>query len=1540
RVADSVSLGGTVSGSLLLVVESTATGVVSGGAVDGATIRNEGSLTQSGATMLVGRNGAEFDNIGTFAMNATCSGCSFTPGLTVSGSGAAPRFVNSGTFVHSAVGNAASVQWNFDNDGDVSVAGNDVSFTHGVDGETSTGSWSGSDGGHPVFAGPFSLGADTEFDGDIKVNGSAGTTVVSAASVQGADADVQVMSGSLMLADTDAVSHLDSLEVSGSVGTVGGSGTLRVADSVSLGGTVSGSLLLVVESTATGVVGGGAVDGATIRNEGSLTQSGATMLVGRNGAEFDNIGTFSLNASCSGCSFSPGLTNGVGTVPLFRNSGILQRTAGSGEGSVFWSYENTGTIREVSGPIHFFGTPVSFAPPTEEAYGPSNAATPSIQRSCSGKPVDCATGNQYETQPDLAVGGRVLSLGLTRTYNSQLAEQQSARGTFGYGWTGTYDDHLVIDTVQRHATVFQADGSQVQFLLADDGTISAPAWVQATLVKHGDGTYTYTLPSQQAFTFASGGRLTSEADRNGNALTMTYDGGGRLATVTDSAGRSLTYTHNGDGMVASVTDPAGLEVDYGYDDGELTGVHYDGISAAQWAFDYDGEHQLTSMTDARGHTSTTDYDGQHRVTSQADALARTRTWSYGTDETTITNPGGDVTHETFEHGMPLTITRAQGTSAETTQTLTYNSSLALASSTDGNGHTTTYGYDSAGNRTSVVAPGTRTTSMTYDTHRDVTSITTPTGRTTTFVYDTHGNLTSETRTLHSDSGDVAQTTTYVYDAAGNLTSITDPLHHETVLTYGTRGDLQTSTDPLGHETSWTYDDDSRSTSATSPRGHEDGADPEDFTTTFSRDALGRLTETTDGQGRHTSSSYDALGNVTSDTDGEGRTTGYTYDAENQPTSTTQPGDATSSTTYDDNGQVTGTTDENGHTTTYTLNPASEVTAVTDPDDRTSTYTYDDAGQRIGQTDPDGRTIAYDYDAVGALTGVDYQDSGTHDLGFAYDDDGQRTSMTDATGTTSYDYDSLGRLTSTTDGNGKTIGYDYDLGDRQTALTYPAGDQVSRTYDAADQLASVTDWLDNATAYDHDADGDLTTITYPDATQDVDHWSYDHVGNPTSIEFAHDGTARGGLTSTYNDADQVTGDTPSGAITGAHSYDYDPRGRLDTQDTTDLGYDPASNLSAIGPATQSYDDADQLTHGTDTAGTTDYDYDPDGNRTSATPPSGPATTYGYDQADRMTGVDDGTDPAITYTYDADGLRASQTKSATTTHFTWDRSTTTPNLLANGSDRYVYDNEGLPLEQINDTGDVTYLHHDRLGSTRLTTTDDGTLGATYDYDATGQRTTTSGTTDTPFGYTGQYTDPDTGLIYLRARYYDPTTGQFLTRDPLEDLTRQPYGYAGGDPANNVDPNGLCSINPFSGDSCAGNVAAGILDGLTGGLSTKFAGSVLGFDADCTSFGGEFGVGHNLGVVGGLFGGGGELFGAERGVAGVITGYTKHGLAQAIARDEGRGVAPAAILDAVRSPLSKTVQKNGTILYQGKDAAVVVNTDGRVVTTWSKNSSGVRR
>jgi RHS repeat-associated protein len=112
----------------------------------------------------------------------------------------------------------------------------------------------------------------------------------------------------------------------------------------------------------------------------------------------------------------------------------------------------------------------------------------------------------------------------------------------------------------------------------------------------------------------------------------------------------------------------------------------------------------------------------------------------------------------------------------------------------------------------------------------------------------------------------------------------------------------------------------------------------------------------------------------------------------------------------------------------------------------------------------------------------------------------------------------------------------------------------------------------------------------------------------------------------------------------------------------------------------------------------------------------------------------------------------------------------------------------FEQINNTtSTVTYLHHDQAGSTRLITGSSGTVEGKCTYGAYGTPTC-EGAATTPLGYDGQYTSSDTGLIYMRARVYDPTTAQFLSVDPLDAITQTPYSYAGDDPVNDSDPSGL--------------------------------------------------------------------------------------------------------------------------------------------------------
>ncbi|HEV3322579.1 MAG TPA: RHS repeat-associated core domain-containing protein [Solirubrobacteraceae bacterium] len=86
--------------------------------------------------------------------------------------------------------------------------------------------------------------------------------------------------------------------------------------------------------------------------------------------------------------------------------------------------------------------------------------------------------------------------------------------------------------------------------------------------------------------------------------------------------------------------------------------------------------------------------------------------------------------------------------------------------------------------------------------------------------------------------------------------------------------------------------------------------------------------------------------------------------------------------------------------------------------------------------------------------------------------------------------------------------------------------------------------------------------------------------------------------------------------------------------------------------------------------------------------------------------------------------------------------------------------------------------------------GATEATTTYDPYGNVTGSTGMATTPLGYDGQYTNADTGLLYLRARSYDPKTAQFVSPDPIVEITRAPYEYSYDNPLAFVDPSGLAS------------------------------------------------------------------------------------------------------------------------------------------------------
>ncbi|HTA05912.1 MAG TPA: RHS repeat-associated core domain-containing protein [Solirubrobacteraceae bacterium] len=1044
------------------------------------------------------------------------------------------------------------------------------------------------------------------------------------------------------------------------------------------------------------------------------------------------------------------------------------------------------------------------ATPTE-GYGQGNGGEPKRKSCFAGEPVNCATGNETQTQRDLWTGGRGPALQLIRTYNSQLARSEGSPGPFGFGWSGSFSAHMQISEETDVATVVQDDASTVRFAPSEGGWVPLSRLVQATLAKEGSE-YLYTLPSRTVLRFDGSGQLLSETDRSGNALTMTRGGGGRLEAVTDSAGRKITLTYNGEGRVASAKDPMGHVVKYTYEVGCLTSVTDPGEASPAWKFKYNGSHELTEETDGRGHTVTSEYDGSGRVVVQADALSRERKWEYAgseaSPETTITEPNGSKTVETFNAlDEPTSVTRASGTEEAATRHYEYNEEGELIGAIDPTKHRVSYEYDAAGDLTGEQNADGDTRQWSYDSTHDVISSTTPRGEATTTERDANGNAIKVSRPA---PGGETQSIKLKYAANGDLESVEDPLKRTTKYEYDSNGARTAEIDPEGDERTWAYDADSNETSTVSPRGHEAGAEESKFTTTIERDAQERPIKVTDPLKHETKYAYDADGNLESETDPIGNVTSYSYDADDEPISVKEPSGTVTETEYDSEGQVSAQIDGEEHTTKYTRNGLGEVTEVKDPLGRKTLEEYDAAGNLTKLTDATKRTTKYSYDPANRLSEVDYSSEATPDVEYEYDADGNRTKMIDGTGTSKYTYDQLDRLVESKDGHGDVVGYEYDLANEQTKITYPSGKSLLRAFDKAGRLESVTDWLEHTSKFAYDADSEQISTTFPASTGDVDQYAYEADDAMQAVTMKKGSEVLASLEYTRNKDAQVTKATSEG-LPGEEesSFTYDENSRLSKGAGIKYAYDAANDATGIASSTLTYDAASEL----EKSSSTTYSYDELGERTGAVSTGAGSFSYGYDQADELTSVSrpkSGELPAIedSYGYEGDGLRTSQTISGTTGYMSWDAAEALPLLLGDGTSSFVYGPNGLPIEQIAGEA-VQYLHHDQQGSTRLITSASGTVAGATTFDAYGDKLGSTGSATSALGYDGQYTSADTGLVYLRARVYDASTGQFLSRDPLERLTRAPYSYASNDPANRSDPSGQEVALPIGG---AGGEAAG--------------------------------------------------------------------------------------------------------------------------------------
>jgi RHS repeat-associated protein len=1028
-------------------------------------------------------------------------------------------------------------------------------------------------------------------------------------------------------------------------------------------------------------------------------------------------------------------------------------------------------------------------------------------------PVNSATGEFWHTFDDISIPGRGFGLDFTRSYSSAvaLATPVGQEGPLGYGWSGSYNAHLTING--SVVTVYAGNGSAVTFTQSG-GVFSAQAGVLASLALSGS-TYTLTQQDGTQLNFDSLGRLTAQVDRNGYSTTIAYTGSStQITTVTEpsqgnSSPRQLTFTYNASGFISGVSD-SNRSVSYRYEDGNGNLTSAIDLNGNSWTFAYDGQHELTAMktpvcaaTQACVGILNTYANG--RITSQTDAIGRKTSFSYSNGTTTITDPLGNITLDEYQNNMLMSETKAYGTAAQATWTYLYDPvTLSLLQVLDPNSHATTTVRDAQARILKSTSATGASIQYTYNAAGEVLTTTDALGTITTNTYDSAGNLIQSSIPLTGTNQ--TRTTLYNYQDPshpGDLTAKTDADGKASFYVYDQYGNRVKSIDSLGNVTTFQYDLAGRMTSKVLPRGNVSGGTPSTYTWTYTYDGAGyQLTAKDPLTLVVTTNQYDGDGNLIYVTDPNGHWTQYTFDLAEEATKVTAFDGTSEQTVYDSGGNVLKQIDGRSQATVYAYDQQNRKISVTDALNRMTAYSYDGGGNLRSTTDSAGHQTTYTYDAGNELTRISYQLAQPSDVQFAYDADGRRVAMTDGTGTSTYQYDSLGRLTQSVNGVGATVGYGYDLLGQITSISYPGGiGSVARTYYDNGSLHTVSDWLGHTTTFSYDADSNLIGALYPNGI--IEAVTTDAAERISSITDSQGSSQILSFSYSRDLAGQLTGD-------GGNTYTYDSLNRLSGGTLGGYQYDAGNRLTQATPSngsttTLAYNNGNQLVNATTTLGGNQvgqmtYAFDANGNRVSQTDQNNQQTLLGWDQANRM--ITYGTS---TYSYDGDGLRASKTVAGSTEAFAWDVAEGLQLVIQDGSTNYVTGPGGLPLEQISGST-VSYYHLDQLGSVRGVTDSSGALVRSYTYDPYGNVIASTGALVNPFLYAGQYQDADTALYYLRARYYDPSTCQFISRDPAAASTRAAYDYSGDSPLNGDDPSGMSFWSKITSTVSSVNQAVG--------------------------------------------------------------------------------------------------------------------------------------
>jgi len=350
--------------------------------------------------------------------------------------------------------------------------------------------------------------------------------------------------------------------------------------------------------------------------------------------------------------------------------------------------------------------------------------------------------------------------------------------------------------------------------------------------------------------------------------------------------------------------------------------------------------------------------------------------------------------------------------------------------------------------------------------------------------------------------------------------------------------------------------------------------------------------------------------------------------------------------------------------------------------------------------------------------------------------------------TTYSYDDANRLLSETTPQG-VVSYTYNRASQKLTMTAADRPVVNYDYDIAGRLRTISQGAETFT-YGHDILSRRTSLDRPSGVRTT--YSYDDLNRLTRLLHQKAGSPPiEDFQYTFNLDDEIQ------SITSLDSATVRPTARSVTP------ADAANRIPQFGSATYSFDSLGQTSSKTDSQGTTNYQWDARGRLRQVTLPNSQVVSYGYD---------------------AVGRRSTRTAGGVTTSFLYEELDVVLDRSSDGSSVPYLNGLGID-DKLRQAGEQYFLQ-DHLGGTAALTDAIGGVIEQTRYEAFGE---SLGSSLSRYGHTGRERDGASGLMYYRARWYDPTQGRFITEDPIGfEGGLNLYAYVENNPINFTDPFGL--------------------------------------------------------------------------------------------------------------------------------------------------------